>query len=222
MRTYKAILLTSLFLVIGFFWGYEIWNAIKQHWLLFTRWCNSTKLSYYPWYLWLILGSIIFPVMNKFVVKNMELIKTFTHELTHTITNLLFFRRVHSFHASEHEGGGVWSSGNDKLRFMTSLAPYCFPIYTIPLLIFRCLVNSTFLPIIDIFIGFSIGIHIVCFIEQTRNYQPDINQYPLYFSYVYILSIWLFDISLILYSFLPKTNIFLAFRTYALDLWNLI
>lgn len=222
MRIYKAILLTFLFLFIGLFWGYEIWNAIKQHWLLFIRWCNSARISYYPWYLWIVVGASVFPIMNRYFVKNMELIKTFTHELTHTITNLLFFRRVHSFHASEHEGGVVWSSGNNKLRFMTSLAPYCFPIYTIPLLMFRCMVNSEFLPIIDVFIGFSIGIHLVCFIEQTRNYQPDINQFPLWFSYIYILSVWLFDISTVLMTYIPNSNFFLVFKTYAIDIWNLI
>ena len=222
MKIYKAVILSLIFIILGLFWGYEIWDAIKQHWLLFMRWYHNTKISYYPWCLWLLAGGSIFPLMNKFFVKNMELTKTFTHELTHTITGLLLFRRIHSFHAEEQGSGVVWSSGNDSIRFMTSLAPYCFPIYTFPLLMLRCLVAQPFMPIIDTLIGFSVGLHLVCFTEQTRNYQTDINQFPLWFSYIYILSVWLFDISLILIAYIPKSNIFIVFKTYALDVWNMI
>lgn len=222
MKTFKAILLTCIFLIIGVFWGYEIWEVIKQHWSLLIQWYNNNKLAYYPWYIWLVIGSCIFPIMNKFFVKNMEITKTFTHELTHTIVGLLLFRRIHSFHAEEHGTGAVYSSGGKTLQYVISLAPYCFPIYTFILLIFRCLVAVSYLPIIDTLIGFSIGLHIVCFVEQTHNYQTDINQFPLWFSYIYILSIWLFDISLIFISYLPKSNIFDAFKIYATDLWNII
>lgn len=222
MKIYKAIILVLLFALLGTFWGYEIWEALKQHWHLFMRWCRDTKVSYYPWCIWLLGGVCIFPLMNKFFVKNMELTKTFTHELTHTITGVLLFRRIHSFHAEEQGSGVVWSSGNDSIRFMTSLAPYCFPIYTFPMLMLRCLVAKTFFPIIDVITGFSIGLHIVCFTEQTRSFQTDINQFPLWFSYVYILSVWLFDISIILLTYIPKSNFFLAFKNYALDIWSII
>lgn len=221
MKIYKAVILSFIFIILCIFWGYEILGAIKQHLSLFMRWYSNTKLSYYPWYLLLLVGGSIFPLMNKFFVKNMELTKTFTHELTHTITGLLLFRRIHSFHAEEQGSGVVWSSGNDSIRFMTSLAPYCFPIYTFPLLMLRCLVAQPFMPIIDTLIGFSVGLHLVCFSEQTRNYQTDINQFPLWFSYIYIQSVWLFDISLIFIAYIPKSNIFIAFRTYALDVWNM-
>lgn len=222
MKLFKAILLSFLFLLLSIFWGYEAWEALKQHWGLFIRWCNNSKVTYYPWYLWLWSGMIIFPIMNKFFVKNMDMTKTFTHELTHTITGLLLFRRIHSFQATEQAGGSVQSSGNDKIRFLTSLAPYCFPIYTFPCLMMRCLVTPSLLPIMDVIIGFTIGLHIVCFKEQIGNHQPDINQFPLWFSYIYIFSVWLFDISLLLISCLPKTHIFLAFRNYAQDVWHLI
>lgn len=222
MKWYKAILLTLILLLLGVFWGYEAWEALIQHWLLFIRWYNSTKVAYYPWYLWVLLGACIFPLMNRFFVKNIELTKTFTHELTHTITGLLLFRRIHSFHAEEQGIGVVWTSGNDSIRFLTALAPYCFPIYTFPLMMMRCMVTPSLLPIMDVIIGFTIGLHIVCFREQIGNHQTDINQFPLWFSYIYIFSVWLFDVSLLLMSFLQKTNIFIAFRNYAQDMWHLI
>lgn len=222
MRTHTAIIIVILCIIFGIFWGLEIWNALTQHWALLMRWFNNTRIHYYPWYLWLLLGGVIFPLMNKYFVKNMEMTKTVTHELTHVITGLLLFRRIHSIHAEEAGSGVVWSSGNEKLRFMSSLAPYCFPIYTFPLLMLRSIVMPSLFPIMDILIGFSMGLHIVCFKEQTGNHQEDITQFPLWFSYVYILSIWLFDISLVMLAYLPKLNIFYAFRIYALDMWHLL
>lgn len=222
MKTYKAIILSVLFISLGVFWGYESWDAIQQHWTLFMHWYNSSKAAYYPWYLWILLGSVFFPLMNKYFDKNMEMTKTFTHELTHTITGLLLFRRIHSFHAEEQGNGVVWSSGKDSIRFLTSLAPYCFPIYTFPLLMLRCIIISDYYPIIDVLIGFSLGLHIVCIKDQTRRDQTDINQFPLWFSYIYICSVWLFDCSILLISFLPQMNIFLSFRNYAIDAWQLI
>lgn len=222
MKIYKAIILFVIFALLGTFWGYEAWGAIKQHWYLFMRWCGNTRLSYYPWSLWIIIGASIFPLMNRFFVKNMEMTKTFTHELTHTVTGLLLFRRIHSFHAEEAGSGVVRSSGSEKTLFLTALAPYCFPIYTFPLLMLRSVVTTPFLPIIDILIGFSIGLHVICIAEQTRSYQTDISQFPLWFSYCYIASVWLFDLSIILLSYLPKQNVFLAFKSIAIDLWNFL
>ena len=221
MKPFKAILLTVLFILLDIFWGYELLDAIKQHWQLFLRWFNSAKSFYYPWYLWMGFGTIVFPLMNKYFVKNMEMTKIFTHELSHTIIGLLLFRRIHSFHAEEKGCGVVWSSGRDSMRFITSLAPYCSLIYTIPLLMIRSLVVKDYLPIIDIIIGFTLGLHGVCFKEQIGNHQPDINQYPLWFSYIYIISVWLFNVSLLLMAYLPKMNFFLVFRSYALDLFQL-
>lgn len=221
MKLYKAILLTALFALLGIFLCYESWGAIQQHWMLFMRWYHSSNISYYPWYIWLLIGSVIFPLMNKYFVKNIDLIKTFTHELTHTITGLLLFRRIHSFHAEERSGE-VWTSGNDKLRFLTSLAPYCFPIYTFPFLMWRCIIIPEYYPIVDVLVGVTIGVHIVCIIEQTHRNQTDISQFPIFFSGTYICSVWLFDCSILLLSYLPGSNIFMVFWRCALDLWHLI
>lgn len=157
--------------------------------------------------------------MNRYLRKNNEIIKTFTHELSHGITALLTFRRIHSFHAEEKQGV-IYTSGSEKTRFLVTLAPYCFPVYTFPLLILRCLVMKQLLPIMDVLIGFTVGLHIVCFKEQTGNHQTDIKMHPLYFSYIYIIAVLLFDICLILLSYEPSLNIFYAFKTMGVDLWN--
>lgn len=220
MKKLAYLIIGIILLLFALFFLTESWASLVRHYNDLAHWWGNHKRSYYPWYLWFTVGTVVFPLMNRFLKKNIEMIKTFTHELTHVVAALLTFRKVHSFHAEE-KTGKITSSGNDKVRFMVSLAPYCFPIYTFPLLMLRCLVTSTsLLPIIDVLIGFTAGLHIVCFKEQTGDFQSDITNFPRGFSYTYIFAIWVFDICLLLLSFEPSLNIFYAFKTMGVDLWR--
>lgn len=219
MKKISYILLCVVFIVFGVFLATEIWSSLSRHIDNLTKWFGNHKRDYYPWFLWLTLGAIVFPLMNRFLRKNIEFIKIFTHELTHGIVALLTFRRIHSFHAEEKRGV-IYTSGSEKTRFLVTLAPYCFPIYTFPLLVLRCLVKKSLLPIMDVLIGITVGLHIVCFKEQTGRHQTDIKSHPLYFSYTYITVVLFFCISLILLSYEPSLNIFYAFRTLGIDLWK--
>lgn len=219
MKKPTYILLCVILIALGVFFVTEIWTSLSHHISNLTKWFGNHKRSYYPWFLWFTAGAIIFPIMNRFLRKNIEMVKTFTHELTHGITALLTFRRIHSFHAEERQGV-IYTSGRESTRFLVTLAPYCFPIYTFPLMLLRCIVTTSMLPIMDVLIGFTAGLHIVCFKEQTGNYQTDITSHPLFFSYTYIITVLLFDITLILLSYEPSLNIFYAFKTLGINLWN--
>lgn len=219
MKKSSYFILSVILVVFGIFFVTEIWLSLSHHINDLSRWFGNHKRHYYPWFLWFMVGAIIFPIMNRFLHKNIEIIKTFTHELTHAVTAVITFRRIHSFHAEEHQGV-IYTSGSERTRFLVTLSPYCFPIYTFPLLILRCLVVTSLLPIMDVLIGFTVGLHFICFKEQTGNHQTDIQNHPLYFSYIYIISVLLFDICLILLSYEPSLNIFYAFKTLGIDLWN--
>ena len=215
----KKIIILPLILLSVFFLV-EIISAIVIHSNLLVTWWTNHRVSYYPWYLWVALGSVVFPLMNKYFVKNMKMVKTFTHELTHAVVAIMLFRRVHWFKAEEGKGGEIGSSGSDKFHFFEVLAPYCFPIYTFPLMMLRCIIIPDYYPIIDVLIGFTIGLHFICFKEQTGSFQPDIQRYPLWLSFSFIASMLIFDISLILTSYLPDVNFFGAFKTFGIDFWK--
>lgn len=219
MKKSSYIIISVILILLGIFFVTELWSSLSHHIGNLTKWFDNHKRSYYPWFLWFALGAIVFPIMNRFLKKNIEVTKTFTHELTHGITALMTFRKIVSFHVKEREGV-IYTSGPESTRFLVTLAPYCFPIFTFPLLMFRCIVEPSMLPIIDVLIGFTAGLHIVCFKEQTGNYQTDIKSHPLFFSYLYITTVLLFDICLILLSYEPSLNIFYAFKTLGVDLWN--
>ena len=89
-----------------------------------------------------------------------------------------------------------------------ALAPYCLPIFTYMLLALRCLVQPEGLWIFDILVGSTIAFHVLCFVRQTGNHQTDINQYPLYFSYLYIVTMQLVNLCIILVAFFPNYNVF--------------
>lgn len=219
MKKTTYIIFSIILIVFGIFFVTEIWTSLSHHICNLNKWFGNHKRSYYPWFLWFAAGVVMFPLMNRYLEKNIDIIKIFTHELTHAIVAIITFRKIVSFHVTERDGV-IYTSGSERTRFLVTLAPYCFLIYTIPLLLLRCIVMPDMLPIMDVLIGFTVGLHVVCFKEQTGNHQPDITSHPLYFSYIYIITILLFDICMILMSYEPSLNIFYVFKTLGVDLWN--
>ena len=171
-------------------------------------------------YQWVAVGIVVFAVTHHFVKKNMTWLETFSHELTHIVVALLFFRRVHSFHAEEGSGVVLTSGEHEYGLAPMALAPYCLPIFTYLLLSIRGLIGADGLWIYDILIGMTICFHFFCFKNQTGNYQPDINQYPLVFSYLYIATAQLANFCIIWVAFFPKYNVYTSFWRYVTALWD--
>lgn len=180
-------------------------------WELFSILFLSPKipvLSQLELYKWAFGGTVAAIAMGRFFDKNLSWLETFSHELTHIIVALFFFRKVHSFHAGE-DSGVVYTSGTNRSTLIPMvLAPYCLPIFTYVLLAFRSLISVHGMWIFDIFVGGSLAFHIHCFWRQTGSYQPDINQYPLFFSYLYIYVARLVNVCIITVAFFPHYNVF--------------
>lgn len=171
-------------------------------------------------YQWVGVGIAAFAVIHSVVKKNMTWLETFSHELTHIVVALLFFRRVHSFHAEEGSGV-VYTSGEYEYALAPmALAPYCLPIFTYLLLSIRCLMDFHGMWIYDVLIGMTICFHFFCFKNQTGNYQTDINQYPLSFSYLYIVTALLINFCIIWVAFFPQYNVYTSFWRYLSSVWE--
>lgn len=169
---------------------------------------NISVFAQLELYSWVAIGIIIAPFLGRLVKSNVMWFETFSHEFTHIVIALLFFRKVKSFHAGEGNGVVYTSGVNQNGLIPMALAPYCLPIFTYLFLIVRTLVAFQGLWIIDIIIGMSIAFHIACFRHQTGKYQTDINQYPLYFSYIYIYLARLINGCIIVVAFFPHYNVF--------------
>lgn len=171
-------------------------------------------------YQWVGVGIAAFAVIHSVVKKNMTWLETFSHELTHIFIALLFFRRVHSFHAEEG-CGVVYTSGKHEYALAPmALAPYCLPIFTYLLLSIRCLMDFHGMWIYDVLIGMTICFHFFCFKNQTGSYQTDINQYPLSFSYLYIATALLINFCIIWVAFFPQYNVYTSFWRLVTSIWT--
>ena len=158
-------------------------------------------IKHYALYKWFGAGFMMYFILRllPFFRKNSEMFQTFTHELTHTIVAVMFCRKIHSFYAEERSGI-MWHSGGRFGDIYITLAPYCLPIFTYAFLLLRIIGASKQLMWFDIFIGFTLAFHAVCFAKQTRNNQPDIQQHGYLKSYLFIAVFLLFNATIILLS----------------------
>ena len=195
---WSIILVLLLALSIAYLWQISIILLVPN------RVSVLQQLSIYQW---VAIGNILYMVVNRFVKRNIRFLETFSHELTHSIVAMLFLQNIHSLYAEEGSGR-VITSANSISHVPIVLGPYCLPIFSYMLLLIRGIVADNNLWIFDIVIGISLSFHTFCFIKQTGNHQTDINQFKLWFSYLYIWTARLINLAIILVAFFPRYNVF--------------
>lgn len=152
-------------------------------------------------YMWVMIGVVAYLCLRLLIRSKSRFLETLSHELTHAAIALLCGRRIHSIHVEDSGTGVVFTSGNNNYSLVpVALAPYCLPLFTYILLAIRCIVDEDSLWICDLLIGMVTCFHYICFKTQLGNYQTDINQYPLSFSYYYIVTFWVINICIVLVS----------------------
>ena len=134
----------------------------------------------------------------------------FTHELTHTLVALLFFRKIHEFVVRGRE---CYVDYKTHERFTIgyvpiTLSPYCIPIYTFMIFPFRFAGDSHYMIIFDVLIAFTYAFHVHAFIKQTRFTQNDIENCGKARSVAFITFVHLTVLSLILAT--PKGGVLKA------------
>lgn len=140
---------------------------------------------------------------------NLNWFMHFTHELTHTLVALLFFRRIEEFLVS----GRDCHVRYQKSRFgyiPITLSPYCIPIYTFLLFPFRYFGDYKYMFAFDVMIAFTYAFHIHSFIKYTRYTQSDIEGCGLARSTAFIAFIHCAVLALILS--MPRSGMKLAIQ----------
>ena len=106
---------------------------------------------------------------------NLNWFMKFTHELTHTLMALLFFKKINEFVVKGRECYVNYKVGKYGIGYVPiTLSPYCIPIYTFMLFSFRFAGDSSYMIVFDVLIAFTYAFHLHSFIKQTRLTQPDI------------------------------------------------
>ena len=138
---------------------------------------------------------------------NLNWFMKFTHELTHTLVALVFFRKIHEFVVRGRECFVHYDP--PKVGYLPiTLSPYCIPIYTLMIFPFRFAGDSHYMIIFDALIAFTYAFHVHAFIKQTRFTQNDIENCGIVQSVSFISFVHLAIISLILA--IPKGGVLKA------------
>lgn len=138
---------------------------------------------------------------------NLDWFMKFTHELTHTLVALIFFRKIHEFVVRGRECFVYYDPPTIGYIPIT-LSPYCIPIYTLMIFPFRFAGDSHYMIIFDVLIAFTYAFHVHTFIKQTRFTQNDIENCGIAQSVSFISFVHLAMLSLILAT--PKGGVLKA------------
>ena len=151
---------------------------------------------------------------------NLNWFMKFTHELTHTLVALVFFRKIHEFVVRGRECFVHYDP--PKVGYLPiTLSPYCIPIYTLMIFPFRFAGDSHYMIIFDALIAFTYAFHVHAFIKQTRFTQNDIENCAVAQSVSFISFVHLAMISLILA--IPKGGVLKATgRVFGEYLWQIV
>ena len=151
---------------------------------------------------------------------NLNWFMKFTHELTHTLVALVFFRKIHEFVVRGRECFVHYDP--PKVGYLPiTLSPYCIPIYTLMIFPFRFAGDSHYMIIFDALIAFTYAFHVHAFIKQTRFTQNDIENCGISQSVSFISFVHLAMISLILA--IPKGGVLKAIgRVFGEYLWQIV
>ena len=152
-----------------------------------------------------ILFLIILTILKR--RHNLNWFMKFTHELTHTLVALVFFRKIHEFVVRGRECFVHYDPPRVGYLPIT-LSPYCIPIYTLMIFPFRFAGDSHYMIIFDALIAFTYAFHVHAFIKQTRFTQNDIENCGIAQSVSFISFVHLAMISLILA--IPKGGVLKA------------
>lgn len=186
--------------------------------VLFQTWRLETGSAWrLRMHRWLALGFVAF--FGLFLLprtrNNVQWFMKFSHEFTHLLFALLFFRKIHRFKVDDKDSHVSYSGGWLGYHVIT-LSPYCIPVFTLALLPWRFTTGDPiFLCCIDFLIGFSYAFHLCCWVRQIHPGQTDLTGPGIVKS---LLAIALFQIiGFCLVVLTPTSGVVLAFRRVFVD-----
>jgi hypothetical protein len=112
---------------------------------------------------------------------NAEFVRILRHEITHTVAALLVGSRVDEMLVKNpvKRSGWVGHVKHSRTAFsgpLIALAPYCVPVFTIPLLLLRDVTADTSWRLVDFLIGFTLAFHYIAILRDLGTPQDDIQR----------------------------------------------
>jgi hypothetical protein len=140
--------------------------------------------------------------------KNVRWLMMFTHEFTHLVFAILFFRKIHRFNVDNKDSHVSFSNGWFGYMPIT-LSPYCIPLFTLALLPWRFTADQdVYLYVIDVLIGMTYAFHVCCWVRQIRLHQTDITGPGTFRSLLFITLFLVVGLCLVILT--PSSGVKLA------------
>ena len=140
--------------------------------------------------------------------KNVRWLMMFTHEFTHLVFAILFFRKIHRFNVDNKDSHVSFSNGWFGYMPIT-LSPYCIPLFTLALLPWRFTADhDVYLYVIDVLIGLTYAFHVCCWARQIRLHQTDITGPGTFRSILFITFFLIVGLCLVILT--PSSGVILA------------
>ncbi len=170
--------------------------------------------THYARYLWFLIGAVLMLLLHFINKKNRDIFMKAHHELTHMFLDVITLKEIVKIKVDKQKGS-VESNGNSFMLEIVDLAPYCLPLFAYVIMLFGYFFARDMSYVFFILLGFAYTFHILCIkfdfksFKEMGRHQNDINQYPLIFSYSYILCFWLFNTFIVLIS--VRSDVFSAY-----------
>jgi hypothetical protein len=126
--------------------------------------CAYYCAGVFPRWFWVAFGVVFVPYFLSHLPRvasgTRAFVEIFTHELCHLVMGFLTLSWADVFHAERSRGGYVHRT-ETPVSFLSTLAPYYFPVATIPFVVARLFVRSS---IVDALVGATLAFHLVLFL----------------------------------------------------------
>ncbi len=145
------------------------------------------EMPYRPIFIGAIIITLTYFLLRRSIY--FRWLQTFTHELTHALFGLLAFNKIKSFKVflrpnADGALGAVKQEGTG--HFIIVLTPYCFPILTYFLIIFRPFLSGELLFTFDLILGATYAFHLLTFLQDMGPHQTDFTRCGILFSYLFV------------------------------------
>ncbi|MCC6932821.1 MAG: hypothetical protein IT292_06165 [Deltaproteobacteria bacterium] len=104
--------------------------------------------------------------------------RTFLHEAKHAVMVIISGNSLKEFHASEHSGHVTYELQEDNLQSAPwiTLAPYCLPLFSLPLFIICLFVSDKNHPLFTILLAAALGIDFTTGLHEIHISQTDLKR----------------------------------------------
>lgn len=165
-------------------------------------------------FMWGVVSFVGLYIMILKKSDNFRFLTTKDHELVHTFFALLFFKKMHEFVATSHQGGYIRYTGSRLGNTIITLSPY---VIRIPLIL-AVFIGGWILSIqpnkwVYFMVGFTFAYAYVVIYSESHRHQTDLQETGLIHSYLSIIASHILMLGVLSSFVLPNASVIFFIKT---------